>query len=240
MSQAPRTTNDLIVYAGRLIGELGVDEEPDATMGQTGIFVLNALLSQFSANSIYVPFIQDLGFTMVVGQDVYSVSNIVTSDLNFDRIISLEYANFNVDSIVYPLKVINKSEYFNTVRLNNLLARPGFVYLDKQIQQSFLTFYPIPDQPYPCDIRVKFMIDDLVLNSNVTQVPTYYQYFLIYALARAFKNYYPTGNWTPESESEYQRMFADLKISNETDMTIRTSAILESPRPFYWPNILAY
>jgi hypothetical protein len=240
MSQAPRTTNDLIVYAGRLLGEVGTDETPDAVLLQTGLFVLNALLAQFSTNSIYVPFIQDLSFTMVVGQQTYSVSNIVPADLNFNRIISIEYANFTVQTIDYPLKVINKSEFYNIVRLTNLQARPGFVLLDKQINESFLIFYPFPDQPYPCNIRVKFMIDDLSANATVDQVPTYYQYFLIYALAKALKNYYPTGNWTPESESEYQRIFADLRVSNETDMTIRTSAILETPRPFYWPNILAY
>ncbi len=240
MSQLPRTTNDLIVQSLFLLGELGTDEQADAFMLSTGLFILNALLAQFTANSIYVPFIQDISFTLIVGQGTYSVSDIVTSDLTFNRIVSLEYANFNVDTIVYPLKIINKSEYYNIVRLSNLIARPGFVFLDKQISQSFLTFYPEPDQPYPCDIRVKFMFDQMLANQDVTQVPPYFQWFLVHALARAFKNYYPSGNWTQESESEYQRMFQDLMASNENDMTIRSSAILESPRPFYWPNILAY
>jgi len=244
MSQLPRTTNDLIVNSLFLLGELGVDEQPDSFMLSTGLFIINALLAQFSANSVYIAFIEDLSFTMVVGKDVYSVSDIVTSDLTYDRIVSLEYATFSVEvtgpTIVYPLKIINKSEYYNTVRLSNLLARPGFVFLNKQIQQSFITFYPVPDQPYPCDLKVKFMIDQLTADQDVTNIPTYYQWFLVYAMARTFKEYYPSGNWTQTAEDEYQRMLADLKVSNETDMTIRTSAILETPRPFYWPNILAY
>src|SRR5258708_7810326 len=227
MSQVQRTTNELIVRSLFLLGELGVDEEPDGLMLREGLYILNELLDQFSNSSIYVPYVTDLAFPLIVGKDVYSVSDIVTSDITADRIISLEYANYFVSTIVYPLKIINKAEYYNVVRLSNLQARIGFVFLDKQIQQSFLTFYPIPDQPYPVQIRCKLMLDKLLANTVITQVPPYFQRFLRYALCREFKSFYPSGNWTEQQEEEYTRMFNDLKMADEVDMTIRSSAIME-------------
>jgi len=145
-----------------------------------------------------------------------------------------------ITNIVYPIYVISKAEFYNIVRLENLLARPGFIFLDKQPNESFITVYPTPDQPYPCFIQVKGMIDSLEINTDISSIPPYYYGFMKYALARKFLAYYPSGNWPQTNEDEYQDYFSNLKNANETDLTLRPSVILNAPQPFYWPNILAY
>ena len=144
------------------------------------------------------------------------------------------------ENIVYPLRVINKATFYNIVRLQNLLARPGFIFLDKQPTESFVTVYPAPDQPYPFSLRCKVMINSLAAQSDIGEIPPYYYGFMKYALARKFLSYYPSGNWPKENEDEYQDYFMNLKNSNETDLTIRPSVTMTAPEPFYWPNILAY
>ena len=141
---------------------------------------------------------------------------------------------------MYPIKIINKATYNGVVRLNNLNARPGFVFLNKQDNESFLTFYPAPDQPYPCSVQVKSMIDKLDEHEDLTELPPFYYGFMKYALARKFLSYYPSGNWPQHAEDEYQDYYNTLKNANETDLTIRPSVIMDAPQPFYWPNILAY
>ncbi len=151
-------------------------------------------------------------------------------------------ANLNTTdtSLVYPLRIINKATYWNIVRQTNLLARPGFIFLNKQAQESFITVYPVPDQPYPFKIQVKSMINSLENQESLGELPPYFYGFLKYALARKFLAYYPSGNWPQQNENEYMDYYDNLKNANETDLTIRPSVTMTAPEPFYWPNILSY
>lgn len=146
-----------------------------------------------------------------------------------------------VDSaLCYPLRIINKATYWNVVRQTNLQSRPGFIFLNKQAQESFVTVYPVPDQPYACKIQVKGMINELSNQESLIELPPNYYGFLKYALARKFLAYYPSGNWPQQNEQEYWDYYNTFKNTNETDLTIRPSVTLTAPEPFYWPNILSY
>lgn len=345
MSQQVKTTNDVIVNALYLLGELGVGEIPDGFMLQTGLELINELLDKFAADSIYIPYLTTIDFNLVVGKDTYSVSDMVPADITADRIVDLSFANyfvpangnpagalpistpFTADSVtdlltlsstvsyptntpvtisttgtvpspfvagttyyaiqvsattmklastsanallgigidiltngtgqniltaynfptqpvnsalVYPLRIINKATYWNVVRQTNLLSRPGFIFLDKQPQESFITVYPVPDQPYACKIQVKCMLNFLTIQQSIGELPPNYYGFLKYALARKFLAYYPSGNWPKQNEDEYDDYYETFKNCNETDLTIRPSVTMTAPEPFYWPNILSY
>lgn len=347
MAQTVFTTNDVIINSLYLLGELGVGEPPDAFMLSTGIELINELLEKFAADSIYIPFLTTLNSTFVVGQDTYSISDMILgTNINADRIVDLSFANYTVPgtgvnqqtnpimfsftadigsniitlsgatnafptgtpvtiqsfgtipsplvqgvtyytifyspttiqlaysnmqalanqpiiltsdgvpinnittfqgnlnttatSLVYPLRIINKATYYNIVRQTNLLARPGFIFLNKQATESFVTVYPVPDQPYPYSLQVKSMINSLGPQDTLLELPPNYYGFLKYALAKKFLSYYPSGNWTPQAQEEYDDYYNTFKNANETDVTIRPSVTLTAPEPFYWPNILSY
>ena len=244
MPQVTKTTNQLIINSLYLLGELGVGETPDAFMLSSGIELINELLTKFAADSIYIPFLTEINFNMIVAQPTYSISDIIPADVIANRVVDLSFANYSVpsagQSIIYPLQIINKAQYYGVTRLLPLNTRPGFIFLDKQAQESFVTLYPAPDQPYPCLLGVKCMIDTLSQNQSLEELPPFYYGFLKYCLARKFLSYYPSGNWTQQAEDEYQDYFNIIKNANETDVTVRPSAILSRPEPFYWQNILAY
>jgi len=244
MPQTIKTVNQLIVNSLYLLGELGVGETPDAFMLSSGLDLLNELITKFAADSIYIPYLTEISFNMVATQATYSISDMITADIRADRVVDLSYANYTVPSagqgIIYPLQIINKAQYFGVTRLLPLNTRPGFIYLDKQNLESFITLYPAPDQPYPGLLGVKCMIDTLVANQTLEELPPFYYGFLKYCLARKFLSYYPSGNWNEQAESEYQDYYNVIKNANETDVTVRPSAILSRPEPFYWQNILAY
>jgi hypothetical protein len=240
MPQVVRTTNDLIVNSLYLTGELGVGETPDAFMLTTGLEIVNGLLDMYSADGIYIPFLTTINFNFVAGQGTYSISDLVPADINADRVVDLAFANYLVSTISYPLRIINKATYYNISRQTDVETRPGTIFLDKQPTESFITVYPIPDQPYPCSIQVKSMIDELGPVEDISELPPYYYRFLKYAMAREFMAYYPSGNWPQTNEDAYQDMYNNLKNANETDLTINPSAILQTHQPYYWQLILAY
>lgn len=345
MPQVARTTDDVIINAMYLTGELGVGETPDPFMISTGLEIINELLDFYSADSIYIPFLTTINFNFIVGKDTYSISDIISADITQDRIIDLSFANYfvpangnpsgalpisipftadsttsfltmgstvsfqtgtpvtisttgtvpspliaattyyviNVSSttlylaatsqdafsgnfihlvtngvatniltsfnfptqpvngtLVYPLRIINKATYWNVVRQSNLLSRPGFIFLDKQANESFITVYPVPDQPYAAKIQVKCMINDVGNHDSLGELPPMYYRLLKYGVAREFIAYYPSANWPQTNEEAYQDTYSTIKNSNETDLTIRPSVTLTAPEPFYWPNILSY
>jgi hypothetical protein len=244
MPQITKTTNQLIINSLYLIGELGVGETPDAFMLSSGLELINELLDKFASDSIYIPYITELSFNLITAQPTYSISDMVPADVVADRIVDLSYANYTVPSqgqgIIYPLQIINKAQYYGVTRLLPLTTRPGFIFLDRQDLESYVTLYPAPDQPYPCLLGVKSMINSLVANQSLEELPPFYYGFLKYCLARKFLSYYPSGNWSAQAEEEYQDYFSTIKNANETDLTVRPSAILSRPEPFYWQNILAY
>ncbi len=246
MPQVTKTVNQLIISSLFLLGELGVGEIADAFMLSSGLEITNELLTKFAADSIYIPFLTEISFNMVAGQATYSISDIITDipDVTENRIVDLSFANYTVPSagqgIIYPLQIITKSQYYGVTRLLPLNTRPGFIFLDKQAIYSFVTLYPAPDQPYPCLLGAKTMMDTVLANQDLSAMPPFYYGFLKYALAREFRSYYPSGNWNETAEETYQDYYNIIKNTNETDVTIRPSAVLSRPEPFYWQNILAY
>ncbi|HYD90590.1 MAG TPA: hypothetical protein VEA37_03770, partial [Flavobacterium sp.] len=187
MAQVIKTTNELIINSLYLIGELGVGETPDSFMLSSGLELINELLAKFTSDSIYIPYLTELEFTLVAEQPTYSISNIVTADVTANRIVDLSFANYTVPSagqgIIYPLQIINKAQYYGVTRLLPLNTRPGFIFLDKQPNESFVTLYPAPDQPYPCTLGVKLMLDSVTANQSLDAVPPFYYGFLKYCLA---------------------------------------------------------
>jgi hypothetical protein len=244
MTQVSRTVNQLINNSLYLLGELGVNETPDSFMLSTGLDLINELLDKLSADSIYIPYLTTLAFTMVPGQADYEISNIVTADVPADRIVDLSFANYTVpgasSGIIYPLRIIAKSQFYNVTRVTPFDTRPSTIFLDKQAFESIVTIYPAPDQPYPCELRAKIMIDQLDEHEDLGSLPPFYYGFMKRALARTWKQYYPSGNWTEKMEEEYWDYYNILKSTNETDVTIRPSMTLTRSDPFWWQNILAY
>lgn len=240
MSQVTRTTDELIVNSLYLLGELGVNETPDAFMLSTGLELINEILDKCAADSIYIPYETTLSFTMTAGQAAYTVSELPGANVVGNRIVDLTFANYFIDAISYPIRILNKAQYYGNVLQTTLNARPSQVFLNKQSTESILTFYPAPDQNYTCSVKVKGMLNQVIDHQNLSQLPPNYYGFLKYALARKFRSYYPSGNWNDTAESEYQDYYQTLKNTNETDLTIRPSVIFKSSQPFYWQIILAY
>jgi hypothetical protein len=244
MSQVVKTVNELITNSLYLLGELGTNETPDSFMLSTGLELINEILAMYDSDSIFIPYITTVSFDMVVGQRTYSLSDMVPADVITNRVVDLSYANYTVPSagqgIIYPLQIINKAQYYGVTRLTPLNTRPGFIFLDKQAEESFITLYPSPDQPYPCQLGVKSMLDSVIANGNLGQMPPFYYGLLKFTLSRRFLAYYPSGNWPQQNEDTYQEYMNIIKNANETDLTIRPSAILSRAEPFYWQNILAY
>jgi hypothetical protein len=199
---------------------------------QKGLYLINQLMDQFSSSGIYLPTITKFEFDLIPGKAGYTFSNIVPADFFTNRIADLEYVNVNqgaspsVGNIIFPMKILERGQVYNATRSLSQ-GFPWYVLFESFPQYSQINFGPTPDQIYKCEIHAKFMIDQFILFSDISEVPIYYQRFMQYALARELLNFYPSSNWNPAAESEYNRMFKDLSSANQSDMTISSSSLLK-------------
>lgn len=245
MAQIIRSVNEVINNALFLIGELATNETPDAFMLASGLEIINSILDKCNADSIYIPYLTTINFNMVPEQGDYIISNmVVVTDVQENRIVDLSFANYSLtdpvnQTIVYPLKIINKAQFEYVTRVTQVYTRPWLIFLNKQPLESIVTVYPTPDQAYPCTLKCKVMLNSVEAQDDLIQLPPFYYKFLKYAVAREFITYYPSGNWPQTSEDEYQDMYAILKNTNETDLTINPTGILNSNQTYYWQSILS-
>jgi len=77
MSQVVKTVNELITNSLYLLGELGTNETPDSFMLSTGLELINEILAMYDSDSIYIPYLTELNFNLVVAQASYVISDMV-------------------------------------------------------------------------------------------------------------------------------------------------------------------
>jgi hypothetical protein len=227
MPQTPRTTNDVIIQSMRLIGELTPNEIPSADQLNQGLYCLNDLLDSLSTAGIYIPFVRELSFNLIPNQSDYTVSTAIANpDVEFEQIVEVDLCNIIYLTTSYPLRVISLPERYLSMTQTNLTVRPQTVTLIRSNLYSLLRFYPIPDKQYECQIRGKFMLDELELFDNLEEVPRSYYSFLRYALAREFLNIYPSANWSAQAEDKYKSMYQTMLPANDIDVAIRPDGLL--------------
>lgn len=245
MSQLVRTTNDLIISALYLTGELGVAENPDNFMLTTGLELINELFDKFSNSGIYIPYLTTVEFDFVTGQGSYTISDmIVDPDVESNRIVDIYQAYYVVpdgdddNSNLYQMTEVTEQQLYANMTQTSFASLPSVYVLKQEANKSIITVYPQPSSDYTCTLRCKLMLDSVIAFSDLSGVPPYYYGFLKYSLARKFLAYYPSANWSAASEQEYQDYYEAIKGSNPTDMTIQPSGILGSAQRFYVPNLV--
>jgi hypothetical protein len=236
MAQDSRTVNDIINNAFFLIGAITPDRIPTASDVNTGLYLLNDLLDSFSVIGVMIPTIKDIVVTLTPGKADYIVSNIVPADFNFNRIVELDFVRINEQSIIYPVRVVDRAVIQNAVRFEASQAMPDKVFLDKQELYSRLSFYPTPQLAYVTTISAKFMFNRLSLYQVINEVPPDYYKFLRYSLARELRSYYPSAQWDEVKENEYQMMLRHIQAGSEVNLLIDPDNILMTPffRGYYY------
>lgn len=232
MTQVTRTVNELILAAFYLIGEYSEEEPVPGVDFERGFDLLNLIIDHYSGEASYIAYTNQIEFDLQAGQREYSFSNVpgVVPDVSSNRIAAIEYCSILEDEVSYPVKEISRTQIFNKYYNDTITARPSYVVLKKAVEESVLSFFPRPDRLYKCELQAKFYLNKFEKFQPIRNVPLSLQRFFIYALGRELRSYYPSGNWSPTAESEYNLLREDLLNTNDIDMSVRTSGLLMRPR----------
>ena len=191
----------------------------------TGILILNQLLLSYAANGLMLTISEQVDYLLGIGQGSITIGEfdyIPTPDIiSPGRLVNLSNAWVTLSGVTYPLIDESRTEFFSSYKYEPLAGLPRYVIVKPQTNLTTLQVFPAPSQPYLLSIYGKWQQGTLTANSDLSSLPTYYQRFLQFALARDLSLYKGRADaWTERLEQTYMESKADMEAASAQNLDI--------------------
>jgi hypothetical protein len=225
MSEPTTTVREFLSDAYQLISS----NSPNTTIpGRTqsyGLKVLNTLLHQYSANGLMITVEQQVDYDIQIGQQFVTFGEpdyTPTPDITTQgRLAVLENAWLTLDGVTYPLIDEKRTEFYSSYKYEPLMGLPRYIIVVPGTNLTTCQIFPSPSQVYTISFFGKFQLFDLTINTDLSELPTYYQLYLQYAVAKYLALY--TGRaeaWTDKLEMTYQKLETDMVAVSPINLDI--------------------
>lgn len=202
------TTQKLISNAFYLSNIVSRDfESVSGSQMEDGLYRLNGFLSAQAADLGHIPTYKVYRFNAVIGQEVYFIPYLV----------EIETLTFNLGDIRYSMLEASRQDYFGTGRIDNIDSLPYQWHMERAFEDgldgSNIYVYYSPQQEYVFQLTGKFLIQNVVLNQDLSQFfePFYLEYML-YKLAEYLCEFYsvPTPSNVAQKIRSYEQTMRDI------------------------------
>lgn len=207
---------------------VGITEPGETIEGDQAIEALQLLNEILSSDSATVPYFSNISFTLKAGKSTYTLGRTPEADVNTRKLISLNYAQYKIDTTFYKITALNFSKYYGNYRIGTT-GQPYFVLLQNNTYVSTLTFYPAPDKDYDIILNAKQLYDDLEMDDRLDEIPSTLYMFLRYALARELVEIYHGITWTPKQEETYQKLLSQALATSDKNYMVDSDSIGINP-----------
>jgi hypothetical protein len=190
-----------------------------------GLMVLNSLLLQYSANGLMITVSQLVPFSVGIGQGFITFGEpdvIPTPDVTVQgRLVNLENAWVQLDGITYPLIDESRSEFYSSYKYEPLMGLPRYIIVRPDLNLTTVQIFPAPSQVYDLFVYGKFQVANFTLHTDFSLLPTYFQLFLQFALAKYLAVYKGrAAAWTPLLEEMYTTLEKDMVAVSATNVDL--------------------
>ena len=190
-----------------------------------GILILNQLLLAYAANGLMLTISEKVDFLLTIGQGTitsgepdYVPSPDITSP---GRLVNLSNAWVTLSGVTYPLIDESRTEFWSSYKYAPLAGLPRYIIIQPNTNLTTIQVFPAPSQPYLLSIYGKWQQGTLTSNSDLSSLPTYYQRFLQFALARDLSLYKGRAQaWTDRLEQTYMEAKADMEAASQQNLDI--------------------
>jgi hypothetical protein len=169
------TTNQLISSSYYAAGVVSREfETVSGSQVGDGLVWLNNIITEKTVNESMIPYETTYNANFVVGQEIYSIPNLI----QIDTLV------FFLDAVRYAMKYEKRNAYFGTSRVENIQTLPFEWYFERQFGGGNLYIYFQPDRNYPMEIHGVFRIPSVSLGQDLSlTLDEFYTTYLHYALA---------------------------------------------------------
>lgn len=141
--------------------------------------------------------------------------------INAGRLANLDNAWLLLNGVTYPLIDKSRDEFLAAWKYEPLIGLPRFIITFPQVGYVSAQLYPAPSQFFTFFCRGKFQLLPLTSNSDLSQMPDYYQLYFLYAVAKYVSQFKGRGGaWTPDLEATYRELKDNIEGASEVNLSI--------------------
>lgn len=222
----PYTTNNLIAGAYYASGVVAREFET-VSGGQVGdaLMWLNDILLETNVRESMVPYESTYNFSAVIGQEQYTIPNLVAVDTLV----------FYLDSVRFSMKYTKRNEYFGSSRVQNIETLPHQWYFERGFGGGSIYIYFLPDRNYPMTVHGTFQLSAVALGQDLELTfDEFYTTYLRYALADRICSEY--NYTTPPNVIRYMNKYMSMinKKSKLLDLKVGKASTLQRRGHINW------
>lgn len=207
-----------------------------------GLMLLNALLDFKQIETDLIPYWTYIEMPLVGGQEYYFLPNVA----------EIESATFNIDVVRYPMDSTTRRTYFGSSRVDNISTLPFNWNFNRGEGGGTLSLYFLPQSNYPLKLMVKLFLNDVSLNTDLTNISSTLPYtflqtqnagfdssyieYLRYALAEYMCSEYGIL-FNPESQKILKKYERKLLLESPPDLSRIGISILGQGAGFNWADV---
>lgn len=209
------TARDLITGSLRIIGAISTGEAPSAAELQDAISVLNDMLDSWSTNSLAVNARVPESFTLVPGQQSFTMGP--TGNFDTSRPLEIEQAAIQVidtsPTVEIPLHILTHQEWADELVKAVTSTIPTKLHLRGTSPLETLEFWPIPSAANKVILYSRKPLASVSNGNTVFTLPPGYPEAIRYNLAKRLAGEY--GKAMSEIDLDIAReSFANVKRQN--------------------------
>jgi hypothetical protein len=175
------TALDLIKRSMRLLGVYAIGEQPSSEEAQVGLTALNAMLDSL-ANSGQLVYAKSLdSISLSAGTAAYTVGP-SGGTVSIRPVEVLDECYVVQDDVSYPISLITLQQY-NALDLKTVQGIPRLMWVQPDMPNVTLTFWPVPDQAYTLKLWSNKVITGTLALTTTISLPPGYLRMLAYLLA---------------------------------------------------------
>jgi len=125
-----------------------------------GLMLLNALLDFKQIETDLIPYWTYIEVPLVANQEYYFLP----------YVSGIESATFNIDPVRYPMDSVTRRNYYGSARVDNISSLPFSWNYNRGEGGGTLAMYFLPESNYPLKLMVKMFLNDVSLNTDLTNV----------------------------------------------------------------------
>ena len=155
---------------------------------------------------------------VTIGEPDYTPTPDITSE---GRLVNLSNAWVLLNGVTYPLIDEKRTEFYSSYKYNPLAGLPRYIVVVPQTNLTTVQIFPSPSQLFELHIYGKFQLGALTLTDDLSELPTYYQMYLQFAVAKylaAFKG--RAEAWTPFLDEMYMTLRDDMIAASGTNLDV--------------------
>lgn len=140
-----------------------------------GLFYLNNILAEKTANNALNPYYTQYSFTSEVGEEEYFIENL----------INVETLTFVWQTVRYASQNYSRVQYFQGFRANTVSTLPMTWHLEREYGGARIFLYPLPNEEYEFTLwgQFSFATDITLTTDLLTVFDRFYTDYLEFELA---------------------------------------------------------